>query len=157
MIIRQLTQLEEQDRINGLEKEEWKLNSQYNLDKGFVIGFGCFDKDIQVGRLYTSISHDARFSKIDNEQLFLADDNTQYLLSAWIDEKYRGQHCFTKLLCYVEQVLKEQYGCKSVFLGVEANNVKAKEIYYHLGYIKEINRVVDSNNEVIIYLEKNLE
>lgn len=59
-----------------------------------------------------------------------------------VDEKYRGQGIAKELLDKIEAKARE-LGATSIFLGVNKNNSKAREIYEKFGFAYEENMYLD--------------
>lgn len=132
-------------------KKEWLKNTK---EKKIIPYYGILD-----GNIICEITVSIDKSVVQNNA-GLVDDKTAYLNSFRTKKEYQGQGYFSKLFHFVINNLKEK-GYEAVTLGVEPNETKNMQIYFHYGfdeYIKSgIEFYPDGVEAFVLYYKKSID
>lgn len=111
----------------------WKEFKQIALDNlnTRIVYMGILDDKIITEA--TAIISDKDLNIQNKEDLI--SKNTAYLTAFRTNKKYEGKGYFSKLYKFLESDLKK-IGFKYLTLGVEPNEIRNKQIYFHFGFTK---------------------
>lgn len=140
---------------NTIDKYNWKIWKEKNIDnflKGYIIPYyGILD-----GIIISEATVVLESSIIQNLDDLISKDKV-YLSAFRTIKEYQNQGYFSKLFKYMINDLKEK-GYKKAIIGVEANDIKNKEIYSKYGFNKYIKTAIENypdGTEIIVeYYEK---
>ena len=133
--------------------EKFRDNALNNFDNYNTISYvGILDDEI-ICELTAYIKEEAFIDDIDDfDELF--NEQRAYLAAFRTNKEYEGKGYFSQLFKFVEEDLKSR-GYTELVLGVEPENVRNMEIYFHLGFRDFIKSTIQ-DKELILFYKKNL-
>ena len=131
---------------------EFKNNAlkHYN-EKSTISYIGILNNEI-ICEATAYIDNSAFIGDI-SEPSGLLSDSMAYLAAFRVNKEHEGKGYFSKLYMFIENDLMER-GYSELSLGVEPNEVRNIEIYFHLGFRDYIKTVIQK--DVILFYKKKI-
>lgn len=133
----------------------FRKNTIKNFEEGNTILFYGFLNDEIICEITAYVKNEAFRDEISDPSGLLT-DKMAYLSAFRTNKEHEGKGYFSKLYQFVEKNLREA-GYTELSLGVEPQNVRNIEIYFHLGfreYIKTIVMHSQSKDEFVNFYKK---
>ena len=130
----------------------WKEQFISRNVHGEVSTFVIVSDDFPIGEV--TLDYHAKGYGNTASQTILADGKTTaYVTALRIRKAYEGNGCISQLMHYMEDYARNK-GFKQLTIGVEASEVRTREIYQHWGYTNHILSEMDDGALVLFYAKQ---